>query len=154
MDTLNAAELYLTRTFAAPRELVWRAWTDPEHIMQWWGPSGFTNTECSAELRVGGSFRLVMQAPNGDSYPCTGIYREIRAPERIVYESTADEGHPCGAGLPPRAVVTLTLTEQAQHTHLTLHTRFASAERKAAADQAGYSRSWGEALVRLATTLP
>lgn len=153
MDTHNDAELYITRTFAAPRELVWQAWTEPKHIMQWWGPSGFTNTECSTEVRVGGRFRLVMQAPNGDSYPCTGIYREIHAPERIVYDSTADEGHPCGAGLPPRAVVTVSFAEHERHTRLTLHTRFASAARKEAANQAGYSSSWGEALERLAATL-
>lgn len=153
MNSRNDTELIITRTYAAPRELVWQAWTDPKHIMQWWGPHGFSNTACVSDLRVGGSFHLMMQAPNGVSYPCTGIYREISAPERIIFDSTADEGHPCGAGLPPRALVTVSFAAQEQHTRLTLHTRFISAVRKQAASQAGYGSSWGEALDRLAATL-
>lgn len=143
------AELTITRTFDAPRALVWEAWTDPKHIMQWWGPQGFSNAACEADLRVGGRFRLEMCAPDGNMYPCVGIYREIVAPERIVYESTADDGHPCGAGLPPRSVVTLTLTERDGKTTLTLHTRFESPERKEAAAAARFVISWQEGLERL-----
>lgn len=149
MSHVNNNELVISRTFDAPRELVWQAWTDPKHIMQWWGPQGFSNTSCASDLRVGGTFHLDMRAPDGNTYPCKGIFREVNAPQRIVYDSEADEGHPCGAGLPPRAVVTVTFTEHNQQTTLTLHTRFASAARKEAANQAGYSVSWGQALERL-----
>jgi uncharacterized protein YndB with AHSA1/START domain len=142
-------ELVISRVFDAPRELVWQAWTDPRHIMQWWGPQGFHNESCSADLRVGGNFRLAMRAPDGNVYPCIGTFREITEPERIVYEGEAAEGHPCGAGIPPRATVTISFAEQNGKTRLTLHTRFASPEHKQAAAEARFVVSWEEALGRL-----
>jgi uncharacterized protein YndB with AHSA1/START domain len=142
-------DLIFSRTFNAPRALVWKAWTDPEHVLQWWGPKGFNNSACEIDLRVGGTFHLTMQAPDGGSYPCKGIYREIVEPERIVFASEADESHPCGAGLPPRSLVTITFTEQGNKTMLTLHTCFETSARRDAANLAGYSVSWAEALDRL-----
>jgi len=146
-------ELLISRTFHAPRALVWKAWTDPLHIKQWWGPKEFDNTACEADLRVGGTFLLIMCAPDGNAYPCKGIYREIVEPARIVYDSEAEENHPCGAGLPPRARVTITFTEHADKTTLLLHTLFETADRRDAANEGGFSKSWGEALERLAATL-
>ena len=146
-------ELVITRIFNAPRALVWQAWTDPKHVMQWWGPNGFSNSSCESEMQVGGRFLLNMCAPDGNSYPCKGIYREIKEPERIVYDSEADESHPCGAGLPPRSLVTITFAEHGNKTTLTLHTRFETAARLDAANQAGYCISWGEALGRLTTII-
>lgn len=150
MNKTLDTEIVLSRTFNAPRALVWKAWTDPQHIMQWWGPKGFNNSSCASDLRVGGTFHLNMCGPDGNTYPCKGIFREIVEPERLVYDSEANEGHPCGAGLPPRSLVTITLTERNNQTTLTLHTRFESVARKEAANAAGYSVSWGEALERLA----
>jgi uncharacterized protein YndB with AHSA1/START domain len=149
MNTENTNELVIIRTFAAPRTLVWQAWTDPKHIMQWWGPAGFDNETCASDLRVGGRFQLEMRAPDGNVYPCIGTFREIVEHERIVYEGEATDGHPCGAGIPPRAVVTISFVEQKDKTRLTLHTRFASAERKQAAAAARFVVSWEEALGRL-----
>lgn len=143
-------ELVITRTFDAPRALVWQAWTDPRHIMQWWGPAGFDNETCASDLRVGGRFQLAMRAPDGNVYPCVGTFREIVEHERIVYVGEAEDGHPCGAGIPPHAVVTISFAEQQGKTRLTLHTRFASAERKDAAAAARFVVSWEEALGRLA----
>ncbi len=153
MSISNASEIVITRTFDAPRALVWKAWTDPKHIMQWWGPNGFSNASCESDLRVGGSFHLNMRAPDGNTYPCQGIYREIEEPERIVYDSEADESHPCGAGLPPRSVVTVTFAERVGKTTLTLHTRFENVAHKDAANEAGYSVGWEAALQRLAEHL-
>jgi uncharacterized protein YndB with AHSA1/START domain len=149
---MNARDVELTivRLFDAPRALVWEAWTDPRHVMQWWGPKGFANERCESELRVGGRFRLEMRAPDGKVYPCVGTLREIVEHERIVYEGEAADGHPCGAGIPPRATLTVSFGEQAGKTRLTLHTRFASAERKQAAAEARFVVSWEEALDRLA----
>jgi uncharacterized protein YndB with AHSA1/START domain len=92
MSHANNDELIITRTFNAPRALVWQAWTDPEHIMQWWGPAGFNNETCTSDLRVGGSFQLEMRAPDGNVYPCVGTFREIVNHERIVYDGEAAEG--------------------------------------------------------------
>lgn len=147
------SEIMISRIFDAPRALVWQAWTDPEHVKQWWGPQGFDNESCTADLRVGGSFSLAMRAPDGNVYPCVGTFREVVSQVRIVYEGVATEGHPCGAGIPPRATVTVSFAEQDGRTHLTLHTRFATAERKRAAADARFVLSWEEALDRLAQAL-
>ncbi|MBF0292407.1 MAG: SRPBCC domain-containing protein [Nitrospinae bacterium] len=149
VNSAGQRELVITRVFDAPRALVWQVWTDPKHIMRWWGPNGFSNSSCESDLRVGGRFHLNMSAPDGATYPCKGIYREIAEPERIVYESEADESHPCGAGLPPRSLVTLTFAESDGKTTLTLHTSFESEARRDAANKAGFSGSWTECLERL-----
>jgi len=149
----SASEVLITRTFDAPRRLVWQAWTDPAHIMRWWGPSGFVNQSCESDLKVGGNFRLEMRAPDGNVYPCIGTFREIVEYERIVYEGEAAEGHPCGAGIPPHATVTISFADQGSKTKLTLHTRFASLERKQAAAEARFIVSWEEALDRLGQAL-
>jgi len=91
--------------------------------------------------------------PDGGLYPCHGTYREIVPLERLVLAGEADEAHPCGAGLPPRSLVTVTFAEQAGQTTVTLHTRFASVERRAAAEEAGYRTSWAISLERLAERL-
>lgn len=81
--------LTLTRVFDAPRALVWRAWTDPAMLTQWFGPRGFTSLVPEWELRVGGSFRIVMCGPDGKDYPMKGVFREVVAPERLVYSNIA-----------------------------------------------------------------
>jgi uncharacterized protein YndB with AHSA1/START domain len=78
-------ELILTRIIDAPRELVFRMWTDPAHLAKWWGPRGFTNPVCEIDARPGGALRIVMRAPDGTDYPMAGVFREIVAPERLVY---------------------------------------------------------------------
>lgn len=83
--TTNLLEnLEITRIFDAPRELVWKAWTNPEFVMQWWGPHGFTSPACKIDLRVGGEYLCCMKAPDGSEYWTGGEYVEIVAPERIV----------------------------------------------------------------------
>ncbi len=85
-------ELVITRTFDAPRELVWKAWTDPEQVMRWWGPKNFTSPTARIDLRVGGKYLFCMRDPNGRDFWSTGVYREIVPPERLVYtDSFADE---------------------------------------------------------------
>ncbi len=83
--TTNLLEnLEITRIFDAPRELVWKAWTNPEYVKQWWGPQGFTSPACKIDLRVGGEYLCCMKAPDGSEYWTGGEYVEIVAPERIV----------------------------------------------------------------------
>ncbi|MDJ0740442.1 MAG: SRPBCC domain-containing protein [Gammaproteobacteria bacterium] len=144
-----AAELTMTRLLDAPRELVWQAWTDPEHVQNWWGPHPCTNSDCVIELRVGGAFRLDMHAADGATYPCRGTIREVVAPRRLVIEGDALCPHPCGAGLPPNAIVTLTLDAHGDKTRLTLHTRFPSAAAQRGADDAGFVVGWEATLDRL-----
>ena len=149
MSLAENTELSCSRTFDAPRALVWKAWTDSKHIEQWWGPNGFTGKSCTLDLRAGGLFDLTLCAPDGTSYPCRGMFHEIVEPERIVYDGETAEGHPCGAGLPPNSRVTVTFTEHNRQTTLTLHTRFMSVAQREAATQAGYRQGWEDSLQRL-----
>ncbi len=149
----TAQEITITRLINAPRELVWKVWTDPHHLQRWWGPHGFVNTDCAIQLQVGGVMRLNMHGPDGNVYPCLGTFREIAAPERLVYDGNPTAEHACGAGLPPSATVSITFAEQGDKTLLTLHTRFASAERLQAAAEAGFAIGWETTIERMAEYL-
>ena len=86
-NTVNETErMVITRIFDAPRELVWKAWTDPKYVMQWWGPKGFTAPVCKMDFRVGGKFLWCMKGPDGEVVGWNGgEYFEIVEHEKIVY---------------------------------------------------------------------
>lgn len=90
-QTAAPTEIVSTRVFDAPRDLVFRAWTDPRHLAEWWGPKGFTNTFEEFDLRPGGSWRFVMHGPDGRDYPNHSVFREILPPERLVFDHVS--GH-------------------------------------------------------------
>ncbi|MFN0197659.1 MAG: SRPBCC domain-containing protein [Planctomycetaceae bacterium] len=79
-------EIVISRLFDAPRELVWRVWTDPEHVPQWWGPSGFTTTTHEMEVKPGGVWRFVMHGPDGQDYENINTYLEVVEPELLSYK--------------------------------------------------------------------
>jgi uncharacterized protein YndB with AHSA1/START domain len=79
-------DLVITRVFDAPRELMFKAWTDPDHLVHWWGPKGFTNTFQEFDLKPGGVWRFVMHGPNGADYRNESVFVEIVKPERIVFK--------------------------------------------------------------------
>ena len=84
-NTVNETErMVVTRVFDAPRELVWKAWTDPKYVMQWWGPKGFSCPACEIDFRVGGKFRFCMRMPDGQEGWNAGEYHEIVLHEKIV----------------------------------------------------------------------
>jgi uncharacterized protein YndB with AHSA1/START domain len=84
-NAVNEVErLTVTRVFDAPRELVWKAWTDPKYVMQWWGPHGFTTPFCEMDFRVGGKFLYCMKTPDGQEFWNGGEYHEIVLHEKIV----------------------------------------------------------------------
>jgi len=111
-------ELIITRILNAPRELVWEVWTKPEHIKNWWGPNGFTNTISTMEVKPGGIWDLVMHGPDGTDYKNKSIYKEIVKPERIVFE------HVTG----PNFTATITFAEEGNKTLLTWRMLFETAE--------------------------
>ncbi|HEY2392618.1 MAG TPA: SRPBCC domain-containing protein [Candidatus Angelobacter sp.] len=124
-----ANELVVTRVFDAPRELVWKSWTDPERMKLWWGPAMFTAPVCKMDLRVGSKYLFCMRSPQGQDYWSTGVYNEIVPPSRLVYtDNFADEqGNIVSAshyGLPgdwpSQIVVTVTLEEQNGKTKMTM----------------------------------
>lgn len=142
-------EIIITRTFDAPRALVFKAWTDPRCLARWWGPKGCVSTIHEMDVRVGGSLRLEMHGANGAVYPCHGIYQEIKEPERIVLSGPMDCGVGCGAGVPPRSVVTVTFAEKGGKTTLTIHARFETDEDRRRTAETGYFEGWTSTLERL-----
>jgi uncharacterized protein YndB with AHSA1/START domain len=84
-------ELVISRVFDAPRWLVFRAWTDPQLAAHWWGPQGFASISCTIDLRPGGTWRRSMRAPDGRIHCARGVYREIVAPERLVFSYAWDD---------------------------------------------------------------
>ncbi|HKV54275.1 MAG TPA: SRPBCC domain-containing protein [Candidatus Binataceae bacterium] len=111
-------ELVITRVFDAPRSVVFKAWTEPEHLVRWWGPRGFTLPSCKMDLRPGGAYRFHMRGPEGDEHWSQGVFREIVEPERLAMAgSWADaQGNPTT----PETLLSITFEEQGQKTKLTL----------------------------------
>src|SRR5580700_107211 len=92
MVSSNSTDFVISRVFDAPRELVWRAFTDPEHMKQWWGPTGSVIVASKMDFRVGGTYHGAMRDPTGRVMWAKFVYREIVAPERLVWEhSFSDE---------------------------------------------------------------
>jgi uncharacterized protein YndB with AHSA1/START domain len=106
-----------TRIFDAPRDLVFEAWTTPEHLSQWWGPKGFTNTFQEFDMRPGGTWQFIMHGPDGVDYQNKSVFVEIVKPERIVFQ------HVSG----PKFQVTATFEDLDGKTRLTFRMLFETA---------------------------
>src|SRR5690349_14910498 len=87
-------DIVITRLLSAPRELVFDVWTDPKHLIQWWGPNGFTNTFEPIEIKPGGVWRFIMHGPDGVDYPNFIRFREVVKPEKISFSHGTDENNP------------------------------------------------------------
>ena len=87
-NTANTSdrEIKISRLLHAPIELVWKVWTQPEHIANWWGPNGFTNTISIMDVKEGGEWKLVMHGPDGKNYPNRSIFKEVVLHKKIVYQ--------------------------------------------------------------------
>lgn len=86
MDSTATREIRNISTFQAPLELIWKAWTEPAHIMNWWGPAGFTTTIHTMDLQPGGEWKLTLHGPDGKNYANRSIFKEIVPLEKIVFE--------------------------------------------------------------------
>jgi NADPH:quinone reductase len=122
--------LVITHVFDAPRDLVFKAWTEPERMKKWWGPKGFTCPVCEIDLRPGGLCRTCMRSPDGQDFWSQGVYREIVEPERIVCtDAFADdkgnqvspEHYGMSPDWPEEAIIEVTFSEHAGKTRLTLY---------------------------------
>jgi uncharacterized protein YndB with AHSA1/START domain len=136
-----------TRLLEAPRQLVWTAWTDLEHLAQWWGPNGFSTTTSAFDFRVGGVWRFVMHGPDGRDYENLITFDEILAPERIRYH------HGGGDDVEPVQFRTTVTFENlgANRTRLTLHAVFpTAAERDRVVKDYGAAEGALQTLARLA----
>ena len=119
VSSADKRELVITRVLDAPRELVFKLWTDPKHVARWWGPKWFTNPVCELDARPGGAIRIDMADPDGVIYPMKGVFQEVLAPERLVFSNFALEDEQGDAQL--EGVTTVTFAEHEGKTKLTLH---------------------------------
>ncbi len=140
--TATQSELVITRVFDAPRDLVWKAWTEPERIKQWSAPKGFTIPVAEGELRPGGAWKSCMRKPDGTDLWLAGVYREIDEPKRLVFtHAWLDENGKPG----PETLVTVTLVERAGKTEMEFRqSGFDSIE-----SRDGHAGGWNECFDRL-----
>ena len=147
VTTPSDREIVMTRTFDAPRELVFEAMTRPEHMKEWWGPHGFTLPVCEIDLRPGGAYRFVSADAEGTEYAFRGEYREIVPPEKIVW-TFEFEGMPGNV-----SVETMTLTEENGQTTVTSTSVFDSVEQRDGMLESGMETGAAETYDRLAELL-
>jgi len=140
-------EFTFMRVFDAPREIVFKAWTDPAHFAKWWGPKGFTNPVCKLDLKVNGPIEVVMRGPNGLEYPMGGHFVEINPPERLVFIASAmqDEHGECHH----ETHNTVTFVNEKGKTKMTLVAKVTKSTMKAAGALAGMEVGWTQSLERL-----
>lgn len=143
---LTDRRVTLTRSFDAPRELVFHAWTDPEHVSKWWGPHGFTIPVCELDVRPGGEIRIHMQGPDGTVYPMLGEYLEILEPERLVFKTTALDAE--GAHL-FEGLNVVTFAEENGRTTMTVEARVTRSTPEAAPYLEGMEIGWTQQMERL-----
>jgi uncharacterized protein YndB with AHSA1/START domain len=140
-------ELCLTRRVAAAPEVVFRAWIEPEHLAQWWGPKGFTNPVCEVDARVGGVIRIDMRAPSGVVHPMVGRFVEIDRPHRLVFWA-------CPLDEQGRAILevlnSVAFAEVSGGTEITLVATVTKTTAAAEKSIGGMSQGWSESLDRLA----
>jgi uncharacterized protein YndB with AHSA1/START domain len=152
----KAAEDYMgrkfiiTREIAAPRELVFKAWTDAKQLAQWWGPRGFTNPVCEWDALPGKAIYVVMRAPNGADYPMGGEFREIVAPERLVFTSGALDKK---GNLLFEFLHSVTFAERKGKTLLTIQSQVIKTTAEANKYIGGFEAGMTQSLVRLAELL-
>ena len=139
-------DLVMTRTFDAPRELVFKAWTDPQQVQQWWGPHGFTNPRCEVDARRGGAIRIDMRGPNGVVYPMKAVFEEVTEPERLVFVTSAldDKGNSMF-----EVRNTVVFVDRGGKTELTLEAQVLRATAVAPQYLKGMEIGWSQSLERL-----
>jgi uncharacterized protein YndB with AHSA1/START domain len=146
-------EFVITRVFDAPRERVWKAWTEAERLKQWWGPKGFTVSHCTVDLRPGGVMHYCLRSPDGHDMWGKFVYREIVKPEKLVFVvSFSDEKggitrHPMSPDWPREMLSTVTFAEQRGGTLITVRwipTNATELERKTFEDgRDSMKQGWG-----------
>lgn len=138
----TGGEIFIRRILAAPRTLVFKAWTDPQHLARWFGPNDFTVPHVALDLRVGGKWRIGIRSPEGRDYAMHGVYREIVVPERLVFTHIWEEGHDSPNH---ETLITIKLAESAGKTTLTFH----KAILKDLTAHASQTTGWNQCLDRL-----
>lgn len=151
-DSLHVGkEVTITRTFNAPRALVYDVWTDEQHIASWFGPQGFTNPLVRMDVRPGGEMVIHMEGPDGNVYPSVGTFTDVTPPERLAFTSAAYAG--VGGEFLLEDHTTITFTERGNQTELTMHAVILRAAPEATEALAGMEQGWNESFDRLEARL-
>ncbi len=146
-------DLVLERIVDVPRELVWKAWTTPEHIKQWFTPAPWTTVDCEIDLRPGGIFRTVMRSPEGQEFPNLGCYLEVIENERLTFTDALDPGfrpthRPPSCGDSHMTAV-ITLEPHGKGTKYTALAIHADEAGRKGHEAMGFHEGWGKALDQL-----
>ena len=145
----DSTTLVITRTLKAPRELVWKMFSDPYHLAQWWGPKGYTNRVEKLDFRTGGSWLHVMIGPDGKELPTDNDIVEVTAPRRIVFRNAPADPKIFGDNPPPGFTKALTFEEIEGGTRLTLVCTFDRPEHKDAVIRRGFSLGTNQSFDKL-----
>lgn len=145
-ESFGEGRVEIVRVFDAPRALVWQAWTDPKMMAQWFGPRQFTSSVPELDARVGGKLRIVMHGPDGNDYPMKGVFREVVAPERLVFSNIAidHDGNHLLEG-----ETTVTLAEHDGKTTLTVKSHAVGRVPLAPQMLAGMDAGWNQSIDKL-----
>jgi uncharacterized protein YndB with AHSA1/START domain len=162
---LQDRELVITRIFDAPRQLVYKVWTEPKHIKNWWGPKPFTSPRCEVDLRPGGTYVYVMRSPDGQEFPVQGEFIEIVTNEKLVYTDDMYKqadfwkmmiGGKVGPDVDFSSLklnVMVTFEDQGDKTKFTLVTRFISNDVRDAMVGMQMAEGWTSSLEKFAAEL-
>jgi uncharacterized protein YndB with AHSA1/START domain len=149
-------EIRLERTFDSPRELVFKAWTDPKLVAEWWGPNGVTNPTCDWNATPGGNIHIVMLAGEelgpmaGQEWPMTGKFEEVEEPEKLVYTASAIvDGKEV-----LQTLTTVTFEERGEQTEMRVHIVVTKTTPEAEGQLAGMEMGWNQQLDKLGKFLP
>jgi len=145
----NDRELVLTRIINAPREKVYRAWTEPALLKQWFAPLPWTTPIVETDVRPGGSSLVVMRSPEGQEQPCRGVYLEVVKNERLVFTDAYTKAWEPSAK--PFMTVTITLENEGGKTRYTARVQHWTVADREAHEKMGFHQGWGQCADQLAT---
>lgn len=144
-QTPTLPELVSVREYDAPRELVFAAWTDPEHFSNWFCPQGFETVLCEMDVREGGGYRIHWKDKKGNVYPNKAEYREVTAPSRLVYADTWDDDRPENEEI----IVTIEFEDLGGRTRMTSRSLFKNHDHLERIKAMGVEAGWAMFLDRL-----
>ena len=155
IDDALACQFTLTRVFEAPRDLVFKVWTDPKYVALWWGIEGATNPRCEMDVRPGGAWRIDMRTPGSTVHPNMGVFHEVVRNERLVYSDIPDPASPAKDGRPPGQLLHTIVFEDGPEgsTKVSITVRAETADRCATLVKQGMREGIGQGLDRLARLL-
>jgi uncharacterized protein YndB with AHSA1/START domain len=147
-ETEGRLDLVISRDIDAPRALVWKAWTNPEHLKKWWAPAPVTTPECEMDVRPGGKFRTVMRTPDGAEYPTNGCFLEVVPLERITFTDALEAGfRPTGQ---PFFTAVITFEDHEGGTRYTARAMHKDGADREKHEKMGFYEGWGTNIRQLA----